>query len=255
MGIGARLRDARKQAGLTIQDLSARTKIQPPILGAIEHGDFEHVPVGPVRRGFLRAYAREVGLEPEAVVREYLAEFEPQPARPDTSRAAGAAFTPGSSSRAIPSGPWLVAVIAIALLFLISYLRTDPPPPPLDAHVVPAIGLPSSEPFGGPDVARAGLTGTAADAPREGWLSLDMEARETIWIEATADGLRAFYRLVEAGDHVRLDAREEIVVRLGDAAAVEYSINGVPGRTLGGPGQVVTLRITADNYETFQASR
>lgn len=41
-------------------------------------------------------------------------------------------------------------------------------------------------------------------------------------------------------------------MRVGDAAAFAYSINGVRGRTLGGPGEVRDIRITSDNYTGFQ---
>src|SRR5918994_4407744 len=72
------LRRARERAGLSIEDISSRTKIQIPLLEAIERGDFERVPGGLFVRGFLRAYAREVGLDPEMVVADYLDQYEPQ---------------------------------------------------------------------------------------------------------------------------------------------------------------------------------
>ncbi|MDQ3486676.1 MAG: helix-turn-helix domain-containing protein, partial [Acidobacteriota bacterium] len=51
--VAARLRTARVQAGLTIEDLSARTKIKPAALAAIECGDFDRLPGEFFTRAFL----------------------------------------------------------------------------------------------------------------------------------------------------------------------------------------------------------
>jgi cytoskeleton protein RodZ len=76
-GVGNRLFHARQQAGLSLEEVAARTKITEFILEAIEHEQFGRLPGGCCRRGFLRAYAREVRLDAESIVRQYVAEFEP----------------------------------------------------------------------------------------------------------------------------------------------------------------------------------
>src|SRR5437016_2411394 len=79
MGVGNQLRQAREQHGISLTELSDRTKISQPNLRAIERDDFDRVPGGLFTRGFLRAYAHEVGLDPEPLVQQYLEEFEPPP--------------------------------------------------------------------------------------------------------------------------------------------------------------------------------
>ena len=76
MNAGVELRLARVKKGLTREDVSARTKITPAILEAIEDEQFERLPAVIYLRGFLRSYASEVGLQPSAVVDRYLAEWE-----------------------------------------------------------------------------------------------------------------------------------------------------------------------------------
>jgi hypothetical protein len=76
MNAGVELRLARVKQGLTQEDVSARTKITPAILEAIEDEQFERLPAVIYLRGFLRSYASEVGLQPSAVVDRYLAEWE-----------------------------------------------------------------------------------------------------------------------------------------------------------------------------------
>jgi hypothetical protein len=75
------------------------------------------------------------------------------------------------------------------------------------------------------------------------------------WVSARLDGTQRFSRLMQPGEREELDARDEIVLTVGDAGAFAFSLNNVPGRALGTPGQVVTVRITAGNYQTYLAVR
>src|SRR5438876_624659 len=83
MEVGTQLRQARETRGIPLAQLNARTKISPRSLRAIERNEFDRLPGGVFTRGFLRAYAREVGLDPEEIVRQYVAEYE----TPDLSSA------------------------------------------------------------------------------------------------------------------------------------------------------------------------
>ena len=72
--VGGVLQQARKDADVSLESVGAKTKIRVKFLEAIEADDFERLPDGVVRRGHLRAYAREVGLDPEQIVARYLRE-------------------------------------------------------------------------------------------------------------------------------------------------------------------------------------
>ena len=62
MHAGSELRHAREKRGLSRDELSARTKISPPVLEAIEEAQYERLPAAVYLRGFLRSYAEEVGV-------------------------------------------------------------------------------------------------------------------------------------------------------------------------------------------------
>ena len=59
-----------------------------------------------------------------------------------------------------------------------------------------------------------------------------------MWIEASADGERKAYQLLEQGQELRVEGQKEVRLLVGDAAAVSYTINNRPGRPLGGAGVV-----------------
>jgi hypothetical protein len=75
---GALLRQRREQLGLSIDDVSRATKISGGILRAIEAMDIAKLPARAYARGFVRSYAREVGLNPETTVTAYWQFIEAQ---------------------------------------------------------------------------------------------------------------------------------------------------------------------------------
>src|SRR6516225_8833866 len=72
--IGRELAEARVRSGLSIEELARRTKMTVPTLLAIERNQLDALPGGLYTRSMLRAYAREVGCDPEEIVRRFKAE-------------------------------------------------------------------------------------------------------------------------------------------------------------------------------------
>jgi hypothetical protein len=62
---GAFLRAAREAAGISIEKLAERTRIRPQQLASLEAETFDALPPQVYVRGFVMAYARELGLDPE----------------------------------------------------------------------------------------------------------------------------------------------------------------------------------------------
>ena len=74
---GPALRAYRERCGVTIEELSSRTKINPAIIRALEDDNFEDTPKARVYvRGFVRCIAEELHLDPNAVARSYVPRWE-----------------------------------------------------------------------------------------------------------------------------------------------------------------------------------
>jgi hypothetical protein len=73
--------------------------------------------------------------------------------------------------------------------------------------------------------------------------SLELTFVGPSWVSATADGERIVHRLVDAGERIDIEARSLIAVEIGDAGAVEASINAGPTRVLGPPGRVWRMEV------------
>jgi len=70
---GARLRAQRERQQVALTTIAEQTKIRHSLLEELERDDVSHWPTGIFRRSYIRHYARAIGLEPDAVVREFLA--------------------------------------------------------------------------------------------------------------------------------------------------------------------------------------
>src|SRR4051794_14746425 len=69
---GEKFRKARERKELSFDDVSNVIKIGPRMLRAIEEENFDQLPGGVFNKGFIRSYAKQIGLDPEEAVTEYL---------------------------------------------------------------------------------------------------------------------------------------------------------------------------------------
>jgi hypothetical protein len=83
------LRGQRERASLSIEDIARVTKIPERSLRQIEAGQFEDLPADVFVRGFLRSYARVVGLNADDVVRRYaMCGLDPAPVASELAQVA-----------------------------------------------------------------------------------------------------------------------------------------------------------------------
>jgi hypothetical protein len=85
---GDKLRRQREQRGISLDAISTTTKISPRMLRAIEGEHFDQLPGGVFNKGFVRAYARQIGLDEEEAISDYLAalresQIQSQPTLPN----------------------------------------------------------------------------------------------------------------------------------------------------------------------------
>jgi hypothetical protein len=135
-------------------------------------------------------------------------------------------------------------VVGIYLLILAAPWRTSRRPTASAVGVANAISQPP------PAAVTRGPVATSGKSIR-----LDVQTRSACWVSATADGQRVIYKTMQPGERQTIVVRDEVVLRVGDAAAFAFSIDGAPGRSLGGVGQAVTVRIAPANYDALLAKR
>jgi cytoskeletal protein RodZ len=245
---------------MSLSDVAQATKIRTVTLSAMEREDFDHVPGGIFRRGLLRSYATHVGLDPEDIVTQYRREFEPEPAPAAPAGAEDVADTPIApreefdvAEDARRRGHWqlLVGVFAVAAAsYLVTQARSQQQNEPAAAipTVAPRV---ETRPVAPAATDSSRDTGAVATSGNENALRVQLKARGDCWVTATADGTRAIYRLMAEGQTDMIEAREQIVLRVGAPTALDYSVNGRPGRPLGPADTPITITLTPQNYKTF----
>lgn len=287
LDFGAMLRQARERQGLSLGTIADATKISLVALEALERNDISRLPGGIFTRAFVRAYAREVGIDPEEAVRAFLASFPTEDLSamdgpPKVSPRPSIRFDVGEGAQRILRRALAVIVpIGIVVAFLAwsgrldSWLSGTTTAPAVQApkgtpatsvpanlseaqpEVVPPSGQPTVPPPAGdrtlpPEAAsEIPVTSSATGTLPEGVLRLTLAARGRCWVSLRSDGVRVFAGTMEAGDQRDVDVSGRISLTAGDAGVFAYSINGMPARPMGAAGQLVTVIITAQNYKTF----
>jgi hypothetical protein len=93
---------------------------------------------------------------------------------------------------------------------------------------------------------------TSGKAPET--LTLTISAIKTCWIRTVVDGSQPMERTLQPEETVMLHATNEVLLRVGDAAALSLLINNRPAKALGASGEVITRRITRANYASLVRS-
>src|SRR5215472_10450294 len=124
--LGERFRSAREARGLALSDVSEQIRIRSVYLAAIEEGNWSAIGAPVYVRGFLRTYARFLGLDPEEVVAAFnSAPVSSQPVAAATERSSRSAplVLERSQEQGSRGAPliWAAAVVAVLLVAFVVY--------------------------------------------------------------------------------------------------------------------------------------
>jgi cytoskeletal protein RodZ len=256
MDVGAQLRTSREARGLSIAAVAHATRVQPRILAAIEQNDIAVVPPRPFGRGFVRAYARELGLDADAITRDYFGQFappEPLPSAAEQSQARESFHWSASLPR------WPVAAALGAVVLIVAFAVRGSSPPSTHGVEADAVGTSgTSAPAAAPEDAapavppRAAAAAVPAPAPPAANLTVVISATRRAWVSARSDGRRSLYQFVVPGSPQTLTGTRDITLRVGDAGALRLTINGRDAGPMGRSGEVRDLRVTPATAATVR---
>jgi cytoskeleton protein RodZ len=286
-GFGGRLRDARERRGVSLRQIANSTKISVGVLEALERNDISKLPGGIFGRAFVRSYAIEVGLDPEATIQDFISNF------PKDSVIAGHPTSDRIEDRVALEGDrqtagtflWMIAIsvpIVAGLLYFATVGRQVPAesaqaptasgavekpavqePPPASVPVPEPPAPPPVDSAARPSASASGVAATSSGVPTPAaadvrpaaasgdQLTVVLTVKRPCWVSATVDGQRSIQRLLQPGEQQTVTVRREMVLTAGDAAAIAVRFNGADARVLGKAGQVVTARFNLANYKEY----
>ena len=129
--LGEKLRQAREERGISISEVAEQTRISAHYLASIENDDFRTLPGGIFNKGFVKSYAKYVGIDEQEALQDYSrlissqegeVEEEPKNYRPEVLT------DDRSSSSMIPTIVFAVIILAamtFGLLKLVEFRQNN----------------------------------------------------------------------------------------------------------------------------------
>lgn len=237
---GERLKREREMREVTLNEVTVATRIGPRFLEALENEDWAKLPGGVFNRGFVRAIAKFLGLDEEALLAEY-----------DVAHGEQKVEAPAPYENRIPSPPkWIPALAILVLLLIVVGLvyagrfawhrytahRAAQRSSTANQQNNPEAGS------GAPGMAAASPdpAASAASAP----LNLSVATSAATRVRILADGNLLLDAELPAGENRRFPARERFEITAADSSAVLLELNGQIMRPLGAPGSSGTMVLT-----------
>jgi cytoskeleton protein RodZ len=238
-GIGGVLRQERERQRLTVDDVALRTKISIRSLEAIEADEFDRLPGVVFARNFVRLYATDLGLDPEALVATLprvdvdAAPMPNPPARP------GRRDWDPRWTAAMASVLWLVTAggAGIGAWYYFNHYGR---------HFVTTV---SAAPAPKPAATQAlrqkpPATHEGFDATRP--VQVILTAHDVVWVQVSADGHTAFVGTLLPNDTRSIAADAQVRIVTGNAGGLDISLNGKTLDPIGPKGQTRTVSLTAE---------
>jgi transcriptional regulator with XRE-family HTH domain len=235
---GDSLRRERELRQISLREISEATKVNHRYLEALEKNDFRHLPGGVFNKGFVRAYAQYIGVDPDRMVLAYLEEerrqsgpvpAEPAPSRKTRTRAFS--IRRADRGRLKPLG-WVGAGLALTVLAVVAmslgWLEWPFGKLPRENVVEPPQVAPSfapTLPTAPGEVSPAGILFRLI-RPARGMLRCDK-------------GTRADLSQLAVGDEIVLDCPGGILVDVEDAGALLLEGPGIVAGPIGEDGVAV----------------
>src|SRR5215203_3338442 len=69
--LGEKLRQAREERGISVSEVAEQTRISPHYLDSIENDDYRTLPGGIFNKGFVKSYAKYVGIDEQEALQDY----------------------------------------------------------------------------------------------------------------------------------------------------------------------------------------
>ena len=260
---GERMQREREMRSISLDEIAEHTKISKRNLAALEDENFSQLPGGIFNKGFVRAYAKYLGIDEEQAVSDYLA-AETEKLRKKMPIPIDQPHSAGSRSDAVlmerlaaaketepqsdQAAGFMKAAIALVVLLGVGGLgyrwmqsRKTPPAAPIEVkaavvhEALPATPPPALSPAVDAKPAAVPVTGDAAPAVKApetqaiaNGFSLAVKTKEESWVQVKADGKVLMEGVLAPNSSKSFDANKEIVIKLGNAPGVELAYNGKP---------------------------
>jgi hypothetical protein len=254
---GEYIKRERELREVTLESVHEATRVPMKFLVALEADNHEVLPHPAFVKGFMKSYAKYLGLDETEVVlryemylRENSQQEEPAPYKEWGGAPKDAAALKGSRVVQILVA---VGVVVIVIFYLFSSRKgvNEALAPVASVNEAPtsAIRVESIPGEGGglKTAAAAGDWQSVQPQPAIDEHSLSVQAKEVTWIEVAIDGKEPFDVLLKEGERIVWKASREFFLVIGNAGGVELKFDGEDLQLYGESGRVVRLRLPPED--------
>jgi cytoskeleton protein RodZ len=228
--VGERLRAAREEKKLSLEDIAAQTRIPQRHLESIENAEWDKLPAPTYTVGFAKSYAGAVGLDRAEISDQLREEMGGQRFFPSQAEVIEAA----DPARTMPK--WLVisAVIAVILIIIVMSVLNrrslEQPSSNAPAAVVPASPKPAQQRPAAPPVAPVSAQGPVA-----------LTAVAPAWIQVTDQGKTLFEGMMTPGQTFTVPPTATApLLKAGKPEALKITVGSAVAPPVGPPGKVAS---------------
>ena len=225
--LGEKLRQAREERGITISEVAEQTRISALYLGCIENDDYRTLPGGIFNKGFIKSFAKYVGVDEQEALQDYALLVanqdneivdEPKTYRPQVLS------NDNDSSRltTIIFAGVILALMVAGVLMLVRYLEPLATQPTantaLNANTISNINLTNG------DVANTNAT----NAPTVDKIEAEIKAvRQNLWVQYQIDG-KTVAKVIKADAPLKIEAQKKLIISYSKAQAknIQIMLNG-----------------------------
>ncbi len=240
--VGERLRAAREEKELSLEDIAAQTRIPRRHLEAIEAADWDRLPAPTYTIGFARSYADVVGLDRAEVADQLRSEMGGQ----RTSASAAEVFEPADPARTMPKTLVIGAILAVIVLVLaMSWLSRRSLEQPDEGATNTATATAPAPPETPPAAA------TPAQQP------VTLTATDAVWLQVYEKGGQTFFSgMLQPGQTFAVPPTAAApLLKTGKPEALRIAVGNTVAPPVGPPATTVAdiSLLPADLLKTGQA--
>jgi cytoskeleton protein RodZ len=253
---GEHLRREREMRGVSLDEISAATRISTRFLEAIEKDQWDQLPGGVFNRGFIRSIARFLGLDEDSLVAEYALGNSHGAQAHATATAATASRMP-RNWRPAATAAVVVALILASGVFgwrrygseASAWIRARYLAERERNHVATVeVGRPTQDPSA-PNAGSATSSSPAAAGDAAQVLTLKLQASKPADVKVSADGKIVFDGAVQPGDSREFGAQDDFEVSASESSALTLDLNGQSLPPIGTPGQSGSVTLTRNDVK------
>ncbi len=251
--LGEKLRQAREERGISISEVAEQTRISPLYLEAIDGDNYKTLPGGIFNKGFVRSYAKYVGIDEQEALQDYsrlMAEHEEKEDNKYQSYRPEVLTDDRSGSSIIPTVIFAVVILGLmtaGILFLVNYIQNQQSTPQVvsntsNVNSAPANVTPNTNPVT-----------TTSSVPTMETLKVEFKTSGSgISLNSVSDGTGAI-ALVTADKPALFEPKQQLKLSYSKSLAqqAQLSINGktiaLPSSPANPKRAIIELNIDKDN--------